>query len=320
MLVLLVMSVAHPAAAAGNAAAEALFQQGRQLFKDGKIDEACVKFAESQRLEASTGTLLNLANCHAQQGKTATAWAEFSEALAEAQKDTDGLRVDYARQQIAELEPRLSRLTVTSTAEQELRVTVDGNPIVLDAALPYDPGVHTIQASAAGKQTYSTTLELGDDADQQMLSIPELESLDASTTAESAEVPQREPLEVGAEPTSWRNPTAYTLGTLGLASLGLGTYFALAAQSELSDAESDPGLCPGKVCSPSGRQQVNAAEVKANVATGALAGGGVAVGVALILLLTGGDDEPQQLASQPSTNMLPLIAPGQFGLAVARDF
>src|SRR5437762_8395146 len=62
---------------AGSPAAEALFEEGRQLLEGGHVDEACLKLKESYAQEAASGTLLNLALCHQIQGKMATAWAEF---------------------------------------------------------------------------------------------------------------------------------------------------------------------------------------------------------------------------------------------------
>src|SRR5215471_19286696 len=100
----IVMGVGLPAVAVaaepppeGNAAiAEALFRHGRELLDAGKVSEACEKFAASQRADPALGTLLNLAACHEREGRTATAWSEFTDAYAQATGAHDK-RASYAQ-------------------------------------------------------------------------------------------------------------------------------------------------------------------------------------------------------------------------------
>src|SRR3954452_7512760 len=98
-------SMSPRGASADLAGAEALFRQGRQLLSDGKTVAACEKFAASQHMNSSSGTLLNLADCHAREGKTASAWAEFLTAARMANGQHDEARADEAARRAKQLEP-----------------------------------------------------------------------------------------------------------------------------------------------------------------------------------------------------------------------
>src|SRR3954470_25035714 len=65
-----------------KAGAERLFDQGRKLMEAKQYDEACEKFAASQKLEPAVGTLLNLGECSEKRRLLATAWGYYREALA----------------------------------------------------------------------------------------------------------------------------------------------------------------------------------------------------------------------------------------------
>src|SRR5687767_5825288 len=94
----------YAASAENAAAAESLFNEGKKLSTQGKWQEACLKFEESQRVDPGIGTLFQLANCHEKVGRTATAWAEFREVAASAKASGQGAREKVARERAAALE------------------------------------------------------------------------------------------------------------------------------------------------------------------------------------------------------------------------
>ena len=118
--------------AADKSLATQLFKEGRALVDQGKVAEGCRKLEESQRLDPGGGTLLNVALCHEKEGRTATAWAEFTEALGLAKKDDRPQRIELAQTHIVALEPTLSRLVIQvpeGSDFPELEIKRDGGVI-----------------------------------------------------------------------------------------------------------------------------------------------------------------------------------------------
>src|SRR5262249_15429731 len=153
-------------------AAEALFIEAKKLMNDGNYRDACPKLAESQRLDPGGGTLITLALCHEADGKTASAWAEFGEALTIALKDGREDRATVARLHAERLEPRLCHLTIRVDSEvsnlQGIEVTQDGVMLERPAwgtALPVDPGEHHIEARAPGMKTWKGSVLVGASSD-----------------------------------------------------------------------------------------------------------------------------------------------------------
>jgi hypothetical protein len=162
---------------ADSSPADALFREGRQLLVAGKIAEACAKLEESQALEPSSGTLMNLAYCHAQLGKTASAWLEFVSAERQAIAQGHAERAREARRQAVALEPQLSHLTIRVTATLPGLVVRVGQQALPAASVgtpqPMDPGRHDVHVSAPGHHTWSTTIELSEPGER-VLEVPAL--------------------------------------------------------------------------------------------------------------------------------------------------
>ena len=160
--------------------AEILYREGRQMMAERRFNEAAAKFAESYRLDPATGTLLNLATCREAEGKLASAWIAFSDAMRASRREQRDDRVKLAEERIAAIEPRLSRLTIDVPPEAripDLVVRIDGVAIglaVFGVPAPIDPGAHRIEASAPGKLPFAQQVTIGTEADRQTVTIPPL--------------------------------------------------------------------------------------------------------------------------------------------------
>ena len=90
--------------AAQKAQAQALFDEGRRLIREKKVEEACEAFAESHRLDdQAVGTLLNLADCSETLGKLASAWSAYNDAETLSRRNKQGERAAYAKAQAERL-------------------------------------------------------------------------------------------------------------------------------------------------------------------------------------------------------------------------
>ena len=142
---------------ANRALAVTLLQQGKELMAAGNLAEACPKLEESYRVDPDLGTLLNLALCHDQAGKVATAWTELTAAAAEARRTNQPDRASLAERRAAALEPRVARVFVRvggAVPTPGVEVRVDGAlvaPAALAAPIGLEPGAHSVQVSAKAK-------------------------------------------------------------------------------------------------------------------------------------------------------------------------
>jgi len=227
-------STARAQSATEVSLAETLYRQARELSASGNYADACPKFAESYRLDAATGTLLNLASCHESQGRFATAWLEFSDALVQSQRERRQSRIKFAEERVAALEPKLSRLTLVlapQVDESELTLALDGVGIgraALGVPTPVDPGPHQVEAKAPGKKTWAASVEMGAVADAQTVTIPALEPepvpvvvpLVASAQVPATRAPEPAPAPAADVPRDRPVPTSVYIA--GGATLALG--------------------------------------------------------------------------------------------------
>jgi hypothetical protein len=288
--------------------AQELFDEARALMRDGRYSEACPKLEESQQLDPGGGTLLNLGICHENQGRTATAFRELTDALALAGRDSRADREKTASKHLDALAPRLSRLTVQVSSDVaclDFVVKVDDIALAPDdigKAAPLDPGKHHVTAAAPGCQPWSTEFVLGPVADQREVSVALLANT-PSTTAPSGVTPipvappatprplAPAPMEhVGYDSGSSMRVTGYAIGAAGIAAVGVGAYFGISAVVLKNRSDS---ACPtGDGCNtPKGVTDFDDAKTHAHIADIAIGAGLVAIGVGTYLVIRAGSKE-----------------------------
>ena len=275
---------------ADKSLATQLFKEGRALVDQGKYAEGCRKLEESQRLDPGGGTLLNLALCHEKEGRTATAWAEFTEALGIARKDDRPQRIEIAQQHIEALEPTLSRLVIQvppASDLPDLEIRRDGTAIRRAAwgtAMPVDPGDHVIEAFALGKIPWKQTVTVGGKAESKTITVPVLENAPA-VAMPAAPPPQAPSSNTFVELRRPVNPAAWVAYGIGAAGVGVGTYFGLRAMADQKTADEN---CPQERCTRAGTSANNDAIRAANISTVGFGVGLVGVGLGTLLVLTRG--------------------------------
>lgn len=306
-------------------AAAALFKEGKELAQAEKLGPACDKFAESQRLDPHLGTLIYLATCHELLGKTASAWAEFGRAADQAARSNEPGREQLARSHAAALEQRLSKIVVQVRVRlPDMHVEINGrekDPATLADPLPVDPGEYTVRASAQGHQDWVRTIAVAAGPTTLVVDVPPLTELRTSASSEApaaapstkvveprqneraAEQPPSEPSSSGA----WRT-AGFVIGAVGLAGIGVGSYFGLTAFALEHRAG---GECANRACSPQGLADHNTENTDATVSTVSFGVGLAALAVGTYLVLS--PPKAGRTAAR-SRWIAPLVGAGTFGI------
>jgi serine/threonine-protein kinase len=274
--------------ASSQAAAQALFEQARQLMTDGRYAEACPKLAESQRLDPGAGTLLNLGHCYEKNGQTASAWVTFKDAAAAADLKHRDDWSSRARERSAALVPILSKLTIDVPPEgrpEGLQVRRDGVNVggaEWGVPIPVDPGEHTIEALAPGKKKWTTKVSIGKQSDQQRVTVPGLETEQTVSVTPVPPPPEsapQQPPPPGGEPPapvdtsvgSGQRTAGLVVGGVGVAGVVVGSIFGFSAMSKNSNSKDE---CPTTTCTnPQGKADADDAKSAATLSSVFFIGG-----------------------------------------------
>src|SRR5258706_7202513 len=324
LLVVLTIALATAATAradVGDAAtAQALFDQGKKLMGAGKFAEACPKLEESQRLDQAIGTVLNLADCYEKAGRVASAWSRFIEAEGMAHSTRHPEAEKVAHDRALKLLGQLSKIVIDVPAPPPgLEVKRDNAAIgsaQWGAAIPADPGPHSVSATAPGRKRWETTIELAPNATTVTVPVPPLEPEPASAIAPPPPASHLEPSPHGPAPdapagrdsaaaplsaagasrdapsvdgqsgSGAQKATAFLAGGVGVAGIAVGTIFGVSAKNKRDDATE---WCSGAACwDQRGVDLLSGSRKDGTISTVAFVLGGVGLTSSVILFATGG--------------------------------
>jgi hypothetical protein len=277
-------------------------------MEGGRYAQACQKFAESYRLDAAAGTLINLAVCHEKEGKTASAWGEFRQALADAKRLNKTEREQLAKDAIARLEPELAFVSIVVPPQVRvagLKIARNGVPLLeaaWDTDLPIDPGSNEITASAP-------------DYDLETKTIMAVAKQHLKVTIDPLvyHPPEKPP------PPFWTAQRTRGAGIFvgGVVAAGVGTVFGVMALSNKSTSDKDCPSFDGSLhCSQAGADAMSSAKTDAWVADIGIGLGAAAMVVGGVMFALGGEKQ-ESSSSPPPVGAPPKEAKGTWDWRVA---
>jgi hypothetical protein len=310
LLLISPLAAAEPTVA-DRAVAESLFQDGRRLLEQGEVSTACTKFAESHRLAPALGSLLNLAACHEREGKTASAWIEFSEAATLSERAGEHERAAYATERANALSSELATVTIRATAVDASRVVkLDEREIragTFGTAIPIDPGEHVVTATSLGRVPFERKLSVARGRATLVIEIPTLaaETPRATVSVVPATPPLRKPgMDSAASSRAVRSEKSerslvpwLVAGGIGVAGIAVGTVYGLKTFREKRTVDRE---CPGSgpdcqsLIGLSANERAHDAALVSTIGFGVSAAAGAVLG---FLFFSGSGDEAARSAS-----------------------
>lgn len=315
LLLAALMGVPSSAAAqseSDRAAAQALFDEAKQLRDKGDLAKACAKFAESLRLDPAVGTRFNLADCYERVGRLASAWTQFLEVESSTRLAGQTQRAAAAKERADALGPRLPKLRLTPAERVAgLTIQVDGTEL-REAAwgidVPVDLGTHQLAARAEGRVPWHRTIEIRAERELRTVTVPAL-AVAPVTDKTAGEAPSPSPpargADQGGDSGSAVGAAGVVIGAVGLAGLGVGVAFGAVAMSKKSKVDE---LCPDENdCTVEGIDTNDQARLFGNVSTVGFIAGGALLVTGLVMWLAAPSGEPEDGAPAPTMTGLSVV-------------
>jgi hypothetical protein len=264
-LAALVVLIGALAAATSRATPTDALERARRLFVQAEADEDAERWSDAldklhavAQVKLTAGIRYHLALCEQHIGQLARALSDYraAEEHARIENAKDVLRL--VGQRLAELEPRVPRLTIhVVPALPEASVRLDGESIarpLAGIAILVDPGVHRVEATAPGRPASTVVVTLHE-LESTSLDVHLTEPTLPPSTPTPPSMPPSTPAPVASETTFPRQPGNHALAivatavTVALAGGGAAAYVAAGDEHDRAlrtcaqVARPGPGAC-----------------------------------------------------------------------------
>ena len=317
----LIVSPSH-AESTDKAKAEAFACAASKFVEHGDYDQGCALYAESARVDPSTRRILKVAECNERRGLIASAWISVSEARDMAETRNEPALARAAQKRGSRLETKLGKIEidVPHAADVDgLEIRRDGllvSRAVYNVPVAADPGPHVVSVSAPGRHAWSAEIGLSPGKMTVKVVVPSLEAEPSLAPHGPLPAPSpKKPLAPAADPGAAQRTVAWVVGGAGVASVAVGTYFGLRAQSTHAALAA---TCPNGLCSAAASGQIDAFHAQSAASTAFFTIGAAAIIGGLIGYFTAPSAKPAD--ERPTFRVAPTAAPGLAGLAAVGKF
>ena len=286
---LLTPTRAHAQSPAELAKARTLFKEGLSLEAAGDWGSALAKFEEVGKVKTTPAVRYHMGRCKEHLGRLNEALGEYRIAEYEAQQQ-NAKELEEITKARGELEARVPKLVITrGKGAESAKIELDGVAIgesKVGKEVSTDPGPHRIVAKIGGRE-FEQTVTLAEGESKTVELVPP-EGFAAAPPTPDGPKPDDKPDDKPGLKVEKKGKGAlpWIIGGVGLVGLGAGGYFYLKmndSKKQLEDVCRPDGSCPKSKQSLSDDGKRYA--LMANVGLGV---GGVGLGVATVMLLTGG--------------------------------
>jgi hypothetical protein len=296
-----------PQAPENHTKADQLFEEATQLKAAGENARACAKYNEALSYnKTAIGTLLNVALCHEEAGRVATALELFTQARDLARENNRPEHLAAAEEHIAKNEAQVPHLAIAfAELLPNTKIVIDDKvyPITSASDIRIDPGTRHVVVTAPDRLPYDTSVEIKA-TEHKAIAIPKL-----------------------GMPTTVVKRGRITIGKIvafsGVGLVGTSAVIGLVAWNRY-DSQIGP-LGSGKnctdaatpICNTEGYKKTGNARTLGTVGTVVGIAGGVAIGIGAYLWFFAPKDK---VATEHEVSLVPAIGPDVAGITAVGSF